>query len=53
MGKRVNVEIDSNVWRKTTILAAIEKKMKREIVNEALQKYVEENREKLPLKDIL
>lgn len=49
---KVNVEVDAKLWRKITILAAVAKKMKREIVNEALQKYVDENREKLPLKEV-
>lgn len=41
MGRRVNVEIDQEIWKKVTILAAILGKQKKQLVNEALRRFLD------------
>lgn len=38
---RVNIEIDDEIWRKVSVLAASTRKTKKAVVNKALKTYLE------------
>ncbi|GEA16856.1 hypothetical protein E308F_31020 [Moorella sp. E308F] len=45
---RVCVEIDGEIWRKISIVAASERKQKKEVVNEALKQFLDTYVAKFP-----
>lgn|GEM_PF-2708547 len=48
MGNRVCVEIDPEIWRNISIVAASERKQKKEVVNEALKQFLDTYVAKFP-----
>jgi hypothetical protein len=45
--KRINVDIDENIWRRIGIRAAVKEKTKTEMVNEALEYYLDNTKDDL------
>ncbi|WP_338834602.1 hypothetical protein MHLNE_09050 [Moorella humiferrea] len=45
-GNRICVEIDPEIWRKIAILAASERKLKKEVVGEALKLILDYKKQK-------